>query len=97
MEREIERLRNEFIDAQAQTWACPTDEDWEKASIARYKAAHALVEALKESNIDVTTDAKQDPTDIEIAIDFGKDGVTYIHPLQGAWTPVYRFDEQGLH
>lgn len=40
-------------------------------------------------------DAKQDPTDIEIAIDFGEDGVTYIHPLQGAWTPVYRFDEKG--
>lgn len=50
MEREIERLRNEFIDAQAQTWACPTDEDWEKASIARYKAARRLIDELRTTN-----------------------------------------------
>jgi hypothetical protein len=33
--------------------------------------------------------------DVEIAVDFGEDGTTYIHPLQGVWTPIYRFDNSG--
>lgn len=43
---EIERLRNEFVDAGARTVACQSNEDWEEASIAQYDAARALAKAL---------------------------------------------------